>query len=270
MSRVAHVPILPVVTCVNKCMKSILPIRLSQACVYLVTDRASLFTDQRMSGLPIRAKYKHIKTISEQTTHNFPTDSSSSFLNWWLSKQGVETLYNFCVFLLAGSQYLSTHFFHEVSPIKEFFSCSSRDSWFEHSVSSKMVSLGLHSRWVHHQCAWSRNEVGSSSSTFFINFFRMGAILCLFPDMLISSACTDKNNPCFRWTNRHSQFGTSPIQVPKEFPQIVFPTRGHQVGDSTNFVQEEPLGLPCLTMIWSICVEESVSICIYGHPDFWK
>ena len=37
--------------------------RLSQALVHFVTALASLFTDQRMSGLPIRAKYKHFKTI---------------------------------------------------------------------------------------------------------------------------------------------------------------------------------------------------------------
>ena len=33
--------------------------RLSQACVDFVTDRASLFTDHRMSGLPMRARYKY-------------------------------------------------------------------------------------------------------------------------------------------------------------------------------------------------------------------
>ena len=55
--------------------------RLSQACVHLVTDLASLFTDQRMAGLPIRAKHKHFKTICEQTSDNSPTDSSSASLN---------------------------------------------------------------------------------------------------------------------------------------------------------------------------------------------
>ena len=54
--------------------------RLLEACVQFVTDRASLFTDHKMSGLPIWAKYKHFKTICEQTSHNSPTDSSSSFL----------------------------------------------------------------------------------------------------------------------------------------------------------------------------------------------
>ena len=35
--------------------------RLSQALVHFVTARASLFTDQRMSSLPIRAKHLTFK-----------------------------------------------------------------------------------------------------------------------------------------------------------------------------------------------------------------
>ena len=37
--------------------------RLSQAWVHFVTDRASLLTDHRMSGLPILAKCKHFQTM---------------------------------------------------------------------------------------------------------------------------------------------------------------------------------------------------------------
>ena len=42
----------------------------------------------------------------------------------------------------------------------------------------------------------------------FVNFFHMGAIFCFFPANFMSSTYTDKNNPCFRWTNRHSEFAT--------------------------------------------------------------
>ena len=38
---------------------------------------------------------------------------------------------------------------------------------------------------------WTRNDVGSSRSTF-INFFHMGAIICFFPDIFSSSTYTDK------------------------------------------------------------------------------
>ena len=48
--------------------------RLSQALVHFVIDRASLFTDHRISSLPMRAKYEHFRTIWEHTCDNSPTD----------------------------------------------------------------------------------------------------------------------------------------------------------------------------------------------------
>ena len=51
-----------------------------------------------------------------------------------------------------------------------------------------------------------------------------------------------------------------PIQLPIKLPQIVFLTRGLQVGVRTGFVRELPLGPRCLTIIWAICVAEDVSI----------
>ena len=52
-------------------------------------DRASLFTDDRISGRPIRAKYKQIKTICEHTFDKSPTAPNSS-LKWWSSMHGAE------------------------------------------------------------------------------------------------------------------------------------------------------------------------------------
>ena len=98
-----------------------------------------------MSGLSIRAKYKHFKTIWEHTFGNAPNDSSSSFLNIWSSKQGFETMYSCCLFVRQCT--ISFHAFSSMSfhvarprhrlsvrfsPPWPFFSCSSRNSWFEH------------------------------------------------------------------------------------------------------------------------------------------
>ena len=66
--------------------------RLSQALVHFVIDRANLFTDHRISGLPIRAKYKHFRTIREHTCDSSPADFISSSLKWWSSMHGVDTL----------------------------------------------------------------------------------------------------------------------------------------------------------------------------------
>ena len=59
---------------------------------------------------------------------------------------------------------------------------------------SIMFSFGLHSRWVQDQA------VSSTSSTW--------EPYSAMPAILMSSTYTDKNNSCFRWTNRHSEFGT--------------------------------------------------------------
>ena len=48
----------------------------------------------------------------------------------------------------------------------------------------------------------------SSRSTDFMHFFHMRVVSCCLPIIFMSSTCSDKNNHCFRWTNRHSQFGT--------------------------------------------------------------
>ena len=63
----------------------------SQTLVHFVTARANLFADQRMSGPPVLAKYKHFKKIRENTLENSPTVSNSSFLKLWSRKHGVET-----------------------------------------------------------------------------------------------------------------------------------------------------------------------------------
>ena len=42
-------------------------------------DRASLITDHRISGLPIRAKFQYFRTICLHTFDNSPTVSNSPF-----------------------------------------------------------------------------------------------------------------------------------------------------------------------------------------------
>ena len=84
--------------------------RLSHTRVHFVTDLSSLLTDHRMSRRPISAKYKHFKTICERTSHSSPSDSSSSWLNWWSSRPGFETWYSYSTSLFASSHDLSTHF----------------------------------------------------------------------------------------------------------------------------------------------------------------
>ena len=60
LCRVSHMTKLIVISRVMR-VRNQRAKRLSQTRVHIVTDLASLFTDQRMSGLPILAKYKHFK-----------------------------------------------------------------------------------------------------------------------------------------------------------------------------------------------------------------
>ena len=75
---VSHIAILSEFTFVMKVIKRAK--RRSQSPLHFVSVRANLFTDPRMSGLPIRAWYLHFKTNCEHAFDNSPTDSSSSFL----------------------------------------------------------------------------------------------------------------------------------------------------------------------------------------------
>ena len=107
LCRITHMTKLPVVTCVMNAK--------DQACSSSVTcscpfgDGSSKFV---YSGLPIRAKYKHFKTICEHTSDISPTDASSSLLKWWSSKQGFETLHSCSVFCLPARSIIPRIFEH--------------------------------------------------------------------------------------------------------------------------------------------------------------
>ena len=114
--------------------------------------RASSLTDHEISGLPIRAKYRHLRTIWAHAFDNSPTDPISSSFNWWSSKNGVATFFNCWMDLFASSQYFHIFrrmTFHVIGPrwnvcfgffwIKQFFYTSSWNPGF------KQISLVVHS-----------------------------------------------------------------------------------------------------------------------------
>ena len=172
----------------------------------------------------------------------------------------------------ASSQYLSTHFFArptmsqdqatvfawDVSQPRNFSIAPPRfviRTFYLYS--STVLSFDLHSRWVHPQYAWSRNDVGSLQINEFHQFLSHGVEVSLpSQPIFMSSTCTDNNGPCFRCTNRHFQFGTSSYPSrSRTFFKSSFP----QQSDHTDFVQDEPQDLRCLTKISATCVVEDVS-----------
>ena len=179
-----------------------------------MTARASLFTDQRVSGLPMLAKYKHFKTVCEHTLGNSPTVSSSSFLKLWSSKHGVETLYKymlsvFCVpahniFPRKPSHVLpyrmtTRQFLREVSPTLATVSLLQQTFVIRTFVC--IPQQYCRSICIHVECIPNTPGQGlmfvlqdqpasSNSSTWDSN----SAFL---PAILMSSTYTNKNSPCF-------------------------------------------------------------------------
>ena len=84
--------------------------RLSQVLTHFVMDRASLFTDHRISDCPILAKLRNFR-IWEHTFDNSPPNFVSSSLKWWSTMHGVHTLKSCWVVLFVNSQYRSINFF---------------------------------------------------------------------------------------------------------------------------------------------------------------
>ena len=137
-----------------------------------------------------RATYRHLRTICEHLVENSPTDSFSSFFNWWSSKHGV------AIFLTVESsysqvQYISTHFFAWPSMSwdqEDMISASGFPGVFvgsfslapaeilDSNISLYFVTVSLliiHSLRVQPKYTWSRNDVRSSKSTFFIKNFQV-------------------------------------------------------------------------------------------------
>ena len=92
-----------------------------------------------MSGLPIRAKYRHFRTVCEHTFDISPTDFNS--LKWWSSMHGVAILKNCSVVLFAFPR-ISLHEFlyhrtmreclHQVSQNKVVFLSLEQNVGFKH------------------------------------------------------------------------------------------------------------------------------------------
>ena len=234
-------------------------------------DRASLFTDHRTSGLPIRPKYEHFRTIWEHTCDNSPTDFISSSLKWWSSMHGVDTLYSCWVVLFADSQYRSTHFFawplHIIRPWRNtkilrvwklFYSSPlkfSMRTWFC-NCPQYLCSF--------HIVFESRKDVGSPKSTSLLRSFHIGSLFCFFFQPILCHPHTQIRKILFDGVRLDiPNLELSPNRVLTRFSQITFPIIVLPKDDPTDFAQQERLGLPCWTMILAICVVGKT------NPNVW-
>ena len=87
-------------------------------------------------------------------------------------------------------------------------------------------------------------------------------MFCFFPANLMSSTHTDKNNPFHGARKSISMWKLSPNRISKGFSKIGFPITVLPKDDHTDFAQEERLGLPRWTMIFTTCVVVDESKCL--------
>ena len=95
-------------------------------------------------------------------------------------------------------------------PPRQYSVVPAENSWFEDPFCT--TSKLFRSVYFHVECIPNIRDqemkLVRQDPRFFINFFHIGLIFFFPPAIWISSTYTDKSIPCFRWTNRHSQFGT--------------------------------------------------------------
>ena len=150
------------------------------------------------------------RKIVQHTFDTSPTDSCFSFFKMVIIQAKTwDFVQLLCLFVRQFAISLNT-FFEHVLPchrttqpsLREVFTTCNFTIAPAEVCDSNMFLYSLKkilSRWVNTKYTWSRNEVGSSSSTFFIHFFHMGAILHFSPANSMSPTYSDKNNPWFRW-----------------------------------------------------------------------
>ena len=207
----SHMTILSVIICVE-CVKSD-ELSVCQALVHFVNLRAKFVHWPKNVGLPIRARYKHFKTICD---HIFDSWRQFLLLEMMIIQAKSWNFVQLLSFLCASSQYLptcfcawpsvsedhATVFAWDFPTLETFLSCSSRNTWFEHfSVfidNMKFHSVCIHVEYIQNihrkdmMSVISDVPISSISSThnWGVAFFHA----------FLSSTYTDKNSPCFRCT----------------------------------------------------------------------
>ena len=230
--------------------------RLSHAWVHFVTALGSLLTDHRMSRRP----FVPSTSISSQFASKLLTilqligvlpawiDDHPSIdlklckvapLSWLPIHSIAQRIFEH----VPQCRKTTLHFAREVLHIPVIFRCSSRSAWFTHLL------LLFDKCFIRFEFTLSTSQVymvtkrcGFVNIHFFHQFLQHGSHILLLPShFFLSSTFSDRNNPCFRWTNIHSQFGTFSHQ---SFFELSFPyqsswwvTMGilNNLGASSNF-----------------------------------
>ena len=195
--------------------------RLSQALVHFVSDLASLFTDHRISGLPIRAKYKYFRTIWEHTFDISPTDFKSFSLKWWSSMHGVDTLWSCWVACLLTHNILPHISWHDLPchrttkrfsdfPSMVIFSVAPAEI-LDSNMALYLSTISLllsHFLWVHPRKHDQRKMLVLPNRLLSQVFSTLGQCFVSFQPIWCHPHTQIRITLFSRCTNKHSQLGT--------------------------------------------------------------
>ena len=189
--------------------------RLSLALVHFVIERASLLTDRRISGLSMRSKHKHFRTIWEHTSDTCPTDSNSPQDKEWIHRRfprGPTTwkVMPKCVERYCEVANKTTYQLYKISTHGSLSDAFAEKFGFKHgSVTVNNVFAHVALSLSAHQVYMIKERCRYFQINFFIEYFHIGPRFCLFPSNLMSFAYTVKNYP-FRWFTDRQRPGISP------------------------------------------------------------
>ena len=239
---------------------------------------------------------RHVRTISEHTLDNSPTISSSSFLNWWSSRHGVETLYS-CSFSLSVRQFaISFHAFLRMTldPATPFACEFSQPSIFSVAPAeirdSKMFAFTLSASHVYTVQKWCKFSQINQLHQFIP---RVVEVLFFLPAIFMKSTFTDEN----KWTLHSMHDGAFPIRyfshpsLNRTYTQCLFhkrlaigwPHRSRPRGITGSSMFDHDLGHLCrgryLDMLtWEVSTSIALwtphssqnrhSLCFLGVPAF--
>ena len=244
------------------------PCKSSVTCLSPLTDLASLFTDDKIPGRPIRAEYRDFKTIREQTSDSSPTDSSC-LLELMIIQTRMRDFVKLhhslvCQFTVSFNTFLSMSL-HVVGPRHRlcvrflphrwFFCWSSRNTWLKH------LRIFFNDCFIRFAFTPSASQVhmvkkwcGFVNIRIFDIFFHIRSMFCFFPAIF--------------WGHPQILAETTPVSderayIPSsEFPPIQVLTKllrivSHRANGWPYKILSQ--GLQMFAIILATCVVEDVS-----------
>ena len=210
-------------------------LRLSQTLVHFVIDRASLFTDHRISSLPFRTKCTHFNTCeSILVTILLPHRHKEQIL-----PSVVET---FCWITHNIAPHISLHDLAYHKTMEKYEKSQSMEAFL--FLPREFAIQTWFCKWVQSKYTWSRKDVESPKSTSFCSVIFESDHRFVSCQPILRDPHTQMRTTLFDDVRISiPNWKPSPNRAPTRFSQIPSPKIVLPMADHTESVQEEQLGL---------------------------